>query len=140
METREVPGWPGYLAREDGVVLGKNGKPLSPSAHRRTGHLRVRLYGKAGHLVGTRSGRFANLYVHQVICMSFHGEPPFEGALVRHLDNNCQNNRPENLVWGDYFENARDYWSDAEAVYQREERKGIRGRHAPYTPDLFCGF
>ena len=121
-------------------MWGKSGHVLQAQPHKRTRHLRVRLYGPKGHRRGSRGGLFSDFYVHRLICLAFHGDPPFEGALVRHLDGNPQNNTPENLAWGTLLENASDYWQDQEAVYCRDERAGLRGQHKPYTPDLFVGF
>ena len=135
-----VPGWPGYAVTDDGVVLSKAGRPLSFYEHYRTHHRRVRLYGPTGHRRGTRGGSFADLYIHQVVCLAFHGAPPFAGALVRHLDGNCHNNHPDNLCWGTHQDNADDYWSDDECVYRRSERAGMRGKHPEYVPDAFLGF
>lgn len=46
-----------------------------------------------------------NYKVHRMVCEAFHGPPPFDGAVVIHLDENGLNNRPENLKWGTQKEN-----------------------------------
>lgn len=43
--------------------------------------------------------------VHRLICEAFHGAPPFERAVVMHLDENSTNNSPANLAWGSQKEN-----------------------------------
>lgn len=43
--------------------------------------------------------------VHQLVCEAFHGQKPFEDAIVLHLDEDPSNNRPENLKWGTRKEN-----------------------------------
>lgn len=48
---------------------------------------------------------YGNLKVHRLVCEAFHGPPPFERAVVIHLDENALNNRPENLRWGTQKEN-----------------------------------
>lgn len=115
VEVREAPGFPGYRVTSAGEVLSKRtGQPLRPRAHWRTGHLRVRLYGRHLEPValtvgdGIQTSRFADTYVHVLVCRAFHGAPPFEGALVLHWDDDPTNNRPENLRWGDRIENAAD--------------------------------
>ncbi|MEM6929827.1 MAG: HNH endonuclease signature motif containing protein [Myxococcota bacterium] len=115
LEVRPVPGHPGYLVTSAGDVLSKTtGRPLKPWPHERTGHLRVRLYGKHlarrgcnnhGRLV---TNRFVNAYVHVLVCTAFHGPPPFEDALVLHWDDNPANNGPENLRWGTRAQNEAD--------------------------------
>jgi hypothetical protein len=46
--------------------------------------------------------------VHRMICMAFHGMPPFPTAQVRHLDGTPANCRPDNLCWGTQIENWQD--------------------------------
>lgn len=53
--------------------------------------------------------------VHTLVCMAFHGMPPFPSAQVRHLDSDNQNSKPENLAWGTRAEN----WADRKTLKQR---------------------
>jgi hypothetical protein len=46
--------------------------------------------------------------VHRLICMAFHGMPPFKSAQVRHLNGTRTNALPENLKWGTQEENWMD--------------------------------
>jgi hypothetical protein len=48
---------------------------------------------------------FGNIRVHIEVCSAFHGEKPFEKAVVMHLDENSMNNKAENLKWGTQKEN-----------------------------------
>ena len=137
---KDVPGWPGYKATAEGVVLSKSGRPLYFSEHYRTKHRRVRLYGPLGHRKGTNGGMFSDLYVHQVVCMTFHGPRPFSDALVRHLDNDVHNNFPENLCWGTHQENSDDYWSNEECIARRQDRADRVSDHPPYEVDERYGF
>jgi hypothetical protein len=43
--------------------------------------------------------------VARLVCIAFHGQPPFEGAKCLHIDEDGLNNRPENLKWGTQKEN-----------------------------------
>jgi hypothetical protein len=43
--------------------------------------------------------------IARLIAEAFHGPPPFDDAVVMHLDENAVNNRPENLKWGTQKEN-----------------------------------
>lgn len=46
--------------------------------------------------------------VYRAVCAAFHGEPPFVGAVARHLDGDPKNNTPGNLAWGTPGENSGD--------------------------------
>lgn len=46
-----------------------------------------------------------NLRVSRLVCSSYHGPAPFEGAVVDHIDGNKHNNRPDNLEWVTQAEN-----------------------------------
>jgi hypothetical protein len=55
--------------------------------------------------MGMVSIKFGSMKVHRLVCEAFHGPPPFEKAVVIHIDENALNNRPENLRWGTQKEN-----------------------------------
>lgn len=46
--------------------------------------------------------------LHELICSSFHGPAPFEGAIVRHLNDIYTDCHKDNLAWGTRLENAQD--------------------------------
>lgn len=52
-----------------------------------------------------RSKEHGNIKIHRAVCEAFHGPPPFDSAVVIHLDEDAMNNRPENLKWGTQREN-----------------------------------
>lgn len=47
------------------------------------------------------------VYVHQIICETFHKDTFFDGAIVNHKDGDRKNNTPENLEWATYSSNNR---------------------------------
>lgn len=61
-------------------------------------------------------------HVHRLVCMAFHGLPPFKTAQVRHLDGVPVNCKPSNLAWGTQVEN----WMDRKA-----HGNGIAGAQHP---------
>ena len=65
---------------------------------------------KWGHLSACLSSASTvrRYYVHRLQAMAFIGPPPFEGAVVRHLDDDKTNNTLENLAWGTHAENSAD--------------------------------
>ena len=62
------------------------------------------------HGIELRDGRghSRRTYVHILVCESFNGRKPFQGACVRHLDGNPSNNVSGNLAWGTHAENEAD--------------------------------
>jgi hypothetical protein len=113
-DVREIPGFPGYTATSDGQVLGKSGAPLRAQPHWRTGHLRVRLYTRSAQprVINRRGSlhleRYRDCYVHVLVALAFLGPRPFDGALVRHLDDVPTHNTPDNLWWGTRADNEAD--------------------------------
>lgn len=105
-----IPGFPRYLAREDGEVMSlcrKNPFVMKRRPHR-SGYVLISLANWKGEIITTVS--------HRVIALAFHGNP--EGLpCVRHLDGDKQNNRPENLAFGTYQENEKDKINHGRKVY-----------------------
>jgi hypothetical protein len=65
--------------------------------------------------------------VHVLVCEAFHGEKPFEEAVVMHLDEDSSNNKSSNLEWGTQKQNLnfpgfRKLRSELSRKYQEERR------------------
>lgn len=104
-EWRDIPSWPGYQASSLGriqriVPRGNNHFPRILKGCAFNGGYRM--------VQTTRDGRKIGVGVHALVCEAFHGPRRPEAPIVRHLDNSKDNNRPENLRWGTYAENAAD--------------------------------
>lgn len=60
----------------------------------------------AAHVyMGLYARHYGNMKVHRLVCEAFHGPPPFDKAVVIHLDEDATNNRADNLKWGTQKEN-----------------------------------
>ena len=71
---------------------------------------------------------YGNMKVHRLVCEAFHGPPPFDRAVVIHLDENALNNRADNLKWGTQKENLNmpgfiAYLKSDERKAQRRKKK-----------------
>lgn len=55
--------------------------------------------------MGIYNRYLGNMKVHRLVCEAFHGKPPFDKAVVIHLDEDGTNNRADNLKWGTQKEN-----------------------------------
>lgn len=52
--------------------------------------------------------QFERRKLHELICTTFHGPSPFEGAIVRHLNDDYKDCSITNLCWGSRKENSYD--------------------------------
>jgi ATP-dependent Clp protease protease subunit len=110
---KQIPNKPGYYVDEIGRVFsrrrsGKGSNKLGTPRQLKVG-LRGGEDGKTYEGFTARiNGRSVNVSVHRAVCETYHGPLPFEGAVVRHLDGNPRNNRPENLAWGSQKQNVAD--------------------------------
>lgn len=112
-EWRPAPGWEGYFeVSDDGDVRSvKTGRIRKPYSNR--GYLQVRLQSP---------DRNTTDKVHRMVARAFHGERPFDGAEIRHLDGKSLNNRADNLAWGTRDQNLED----------------LRRARAEAHPPVFC--
>lgn len=94
---RVIPGFPGYLITDDGLVFNRHGRQRK--THRsKKGYWRISL--------PTDRGR-RSYYIHTLVLLAYTGPRP-EGMEARHLDGNKDNNHASNLAWGAKSENVRD--------------------------------
>ena len=109
---KPVPSKPGIMANNLGQIKLPEREVMMPY-----GGIRV-VKTKPVYGVKSRANKNARHYyrsvfsrvhgtmkIHRLVCEAFHGPPPFERAVVIHLDENALNNRPENLKWGTQKEN-----------------------------------
>lgn len=103
---RDVPSLPGILVSSEGRVMHVPHREPMPKGGTRPygGQPTFGVWNKA-------DGRFIAIVddktykVHRLVAEAFHGPPPFDGAVVMHLDENAANNRASNLQWGTQKEN-----------------------------------
>lgn len=70
-----------------------------------------------------------NLRVSRLVCSSYHGPAPFEGAVVDHIDGNKHNNRPDNLEWVTQAENL---------LRSAEAGRLLRGKNGRFVKQGEC--
>ena len=113
VKLRPIPVSPNsdYMAGEDGKIYSRT---------RYAGFGRkefVEWYPLRGHQNGKgylnvslcHQNKKVTKSVSRLVCMAYHGMPTKESPQVRHLDGDKENNRPENLRWG----NQAEQWQDA---------------------------
>lgn len=116
VEYRDIPGFPGYRAGDDGSVwscleplrikgvkgvkyeISNNWRRLSQFANTQ-GYLKVSL---------RRDGRAFNRFVHRLVLETFVGPCPAGMAGCHNPDPNPKNNRLVNLRWDTYRANTLD--------------------------------
>lgn len=119
MKWVSIDGFSKYEVSEDGQIrsvdrvipayvdsLGRNmperklsGVLRKPRRHE-FGYLMVDLMSDEGKICG--------MTVHRALAIGFKGPAPFEGAVARHMDGNCENNVPSNIEWGSQKDNIHD--------------------------------
>lgn len=80
-----------FKRRPEGVLIGAS----KDSTGRRKVHLR-------------RENSGVDRVISRVMAEAFLGPPPFEGAVVRHLNDDPTDDRLSNLAWGSRADNSRD--------------------------------
>jgi hypothetical protein len=110
IDFKPIPSHPGYFAGDDGSILGKSGRLLTPWVDPK-GYAFVAIQGEAGK--GLRRS------VHRLVCEAFHGVAP-AGKEVAHSDGNPGNNVPANLSWKTRAENHAD--KRAHGTHRQGER------------------
>lgn len=73
----------------------------------RTGYILTPFPDRYGYL-RVSLGNYDNVYIHKLVCETFHGAPPDDSYQVNHIDCNRQNNCVENLEWCTASHNV--YW------------------------------
>jgi hypothetical protein len=107
--------WPGYWVDDEGNVWTGKRQTSSPKGFittieeepiRKLSAITDRYNYRAVNL--QHNGKKRVIRIHQLVLNAFHGPKPSKDAICRHLDGDKSNNRPENLRWGTYEENAQD--------------------------------
>lgn len=101
----------GYLVDENGMLIGYNGKQLSNHKN------------KQGYVKCTVSvdGKNITLFAHRLMAYQKFKDRIYEkGNVVRHLDNNKRNNKPENIEIGTCLDNLTDL--PMEIIMERQMR------------------
>lgn len=118
MARKPIPGYAPYEADETGVIW-RNGKPL---AQRSNGHGYLRITASC-------NGALRHPYVHQLVALAFHGEPP-AGHQCAHINGKRDDNRADNLRWATKAEN------EADKVTHGTRLRGSDMKHAVLTEDM----
>lgn len=116
---KPIPGFSGYFATDDGQVIGRHGRPLTP-------YLNARGYFVVGAHGDNRKARPWG--IHRLVATAFHGPCP-EGMECRHLDGDKTHNAASNLAWGTHAVNIGD------KIQHGTVAKGARNGNAKLTED-----
>lgn len=95
MESRPCTVDPRCTVREDGVILGVFGRPLTQHVIATSGYLVVTILNRK-HLV------------NRLVALAFHGDPPVGKNFAAHGDGNKFNNNRINIRWASRIENEAD--------------------------------
>ncbi|KEH09286.1 hypothetical protein GY15_31630 [Delftia sp. 670] len=119
---REIPGFAGYWATEDGRILSSRDGVRELQQRSVDGYMNVTLG------VRVRGKKARRRYpVHRLVCLAFHGQPDKGANVSRHLNGVSQDNRANNLAWGTHGDNAQD------AIRHGTFGKGMRAHRRKLT-------
>lgn len=119
IESKAIPGFPGYFASWDGEIFTHRlAEPKRLAARMHKGYLNVFVRNGIGRCSKKK------IPVHRLVLMAWTGLPS-DGDVSRHLDGNPLNNRIENLAWGTPSQNVHDSILHGTASCLR------RGEHHP---------
>lgn len=107
----------GYEVTTDGRVFSRlsgEWRELKPVLHEGYGRVSIRV----------APGSFKPFKIATIVCEVFHGPKPFDGAVVRHLDGDRQNDSRDNLAWGSVSDNALDAVAHGTNRGRENGRKG----------------
>jgi len=97
----------GYFVNEDGDVISPTGKKRKPQPYKNSAKKGGYYYRFTISIPGSR--KRTTITFHQLAAYQKFGAMALaKGVLVRHLDGNSENNRPDNLVLGNESDNAMD--------------------------------
>lgn len=121
VETRDVPGFPGYRVTADGDVLSywTKGGAIGTRATVLKAHTDKDGYRQ---LVLMRDRKHCTKRVAAIVALAFLGECP-KGMVIRHLDGCNTNDRKDNLAYGTQQQNMDD--REAHGNTARGERQGL---------------
>lgn len=110
MELRDIPGWPGYKASDEGRIYSYWGRGTDRGYRYDREPRRLAIsYQISGRyqkvVLVSPDGTHTNHRVHRLVCLAFHGEPPSPVHQASHKDDDHDNNRPDNLLWETNQEN-----------------------------------
>lgn len=90
--------FPGYMAGDDGSIYSDKGL--------KTRKLKSFLDTKGRYyiVILRTNGKNKTCLVHRLICSTFNGKP-LKKQVASHIDGNCNNNIPKNLLWETQKEN-----------------------------------
>lgn len=118
-----VAGWPGYEVSDLGRVRSL---PRTLRDGRQAGGVELKATPNGeGYLMVTLSDgwRRRRVAVHKLVKLTFTGPP--RGRQVRHRNDDQQDNRLSNLVYGTRKQNEQDKRRNRKRKENREEREGI---------------
>ncbi len=128
-EMRPVPGYENLFACSAGRVYSAAGKSRDGLLRPLQVSLSVKGYER---VCVNRDGKSTTVPVHRAVALAFHGGPPPDKPLVRHLNGLKRDNRPMNLRWGDSSENALD-------LHHHTAIHGVRSLHGIVSTDHLTG-
>lgn len=126
MIWKEIPGYPDYMIREDGLVCNVKHERCIETRTGHGGYLRLNLYNNEG---------MKTWHIHKLVAMAFHGHiPNGHTDVIDHFpDENVLNNHYTNLRITDNRTNLSR--RGGQSKYPGVSKKGKSWRVRIHTPE-----
>lgn len=114
-----ISGHPSYKISNRGRVWSDiSRKFMTPTPNTKSGHLEISLKD---------TGSRERAYIHRLVAESFVPNTDNQ-PVVRHLDDDPENNHVKNLAWGTQADNVRDMYENGEGSNRRITLKNSSGK------------
>lgn len=129
--------WKDVVGYEECFKVSNTGKVWSKRTNKELKQTKLKSgYFVINSRIGGRDGVAISLRVHRLVAEAFLEEPSEDlkqlcakqhhgKVIVRHIDNDKQNNSADNLQWGTCKDNSEDYFGTDESKIALKKRSGV---------------
>ena len=114
--TVNINGWEEYQCDTNGVIYGKNGKPLKPNINK---------HGYK-YVIFCKNKKTKTLAVHRIIALTFVPNP-MNLPIANHKDGNKLNNNADNFEWTTVKGNSIHARDELGIEFGKSNRKQVQG-------------
>ena len=123
VDTKEIPSFPGFFVSKCGRVFGPhNNNPLYERKWKLSKCPKGRKQKNVPYFLVAINKKWRR--IHRLLCETYVGPIPFDGAVVDHIDGNTLNNNIDNLRWCTQRMNLLNRHDNVKGYYVRIHKNG----------------